>query len=123
MVSIHVPVSREPPLIVLETLNALASLDYPNYEVIVISNNTKDENLWYPVKIKCQELNLSFYHFDSLPGYKAGALNKALHKTREDVELIGIVDADNIAEADFLRRVVGFFDDSQVGFCTDPSGL
>jgi len=32
-VSIHVPICKEPPEMVKETLNSLAALDYPNYEV------------------------------------------------------------------------------------------
>ena len=39
MVSIHVPAYNEPPDMMIETLNALAVLDYPSYEVIVMDNN------------------------------------------------------------------------------------
>ena len=48
-VSIHVPTHNEPPLMVMQTLNSLARLDYPNFEVIVLDNNTSDESLWRPV--------------------------------------------------------------------------
>jgi cellulose synthase/poly-beta-1,6-N-acetylglucosamine synthase-like glycosyltransferase len=41
-VSIHVPTYNEPPQMVIETLNALARLDYDNYEVIILDNNTPD---------------------------------------------------------------------------------
>jgi cellulose synthase/poly-beta-1,6-N-acetylglucosamine synthase-like glycosyltransferase len=41
-VSIHVAAYNEPPEMVIETLNALAALDYPRFEVIVIDNNSKD---------------------------------------------------------------------------------
>ena len=41
-VSIHVPCYNEPPEMVKQTLDALAALDYPDYEVIIIDNNTKD---------------------------------------------------------------------------------
>jgi len=115
-VSLHVPVCREPPSVVTETLNALALLDYPNYEVIVISNNTTDENLWRPVETRCKQLGFYFYHFDHLQGYKAGALNQALQKTNDDTDLIGIIDSDNVVRTDFLRCIVHLFDDPQVGF-------
>ena len=39
-VSIHVPAYNEPPEMLIETLDALARLDYPDFEVIVIDNNT-----------------------------------------------------------------------------------
>src|SRR5581483_3184764 len=42
-VSIHVPAYNEPPAMLAETLDALARLDYGNYEVLVIDNNTADE--------------------------------------------------------------------------------
>jgi cellulose synthase/poly-beta-1,6-N-acetylglucosamine synthase-like glycosyltransferase len=116
LVSLHVPVCREPPSMVVETLNALALLDYPNYEVIVISNNTNDERLWRPVEARCKQLGFCFYHFDYLDGYKAGALNQALLKTNKDADLIGIVDSDNIVRPDFLCRLVNLFDDLKVGF-------
>jgi len=115
-VSLHVPVCKEPPSVVIETLNALALLNYPNYEVIVVSNNTTDEYLWRPIEAQCRRLGFYFYHFDHLGGYKAGALNQALREANSDATLVGIVDSDDIVSPDFLRRVVPLFDDPEVGF-------
>lgn len=42
MVSIHVPAYNEPPAMLKRTLNALARLDYPNFEVLLLDNNTRD---------------------------------------------------------------------------------
>ena len=56
MVSLHLPLCNEPPEMVRETLNALAALDYPNLEVLVIDNNTHDPGLWKPVADLCQIL-------------------------------------------------------------------
>ena len=53
-VSIHVPTYNEPPQMVIETLNALARLDYDNYEVIVLDNNTPDPEVWRPVEAHCK---------------------------------------------------------------------
>ena len=50
MVSIHVPAYNELPEMMIETLTALAQLDYPHYEVIVMDNNTKDPAVWQPVE-------------------------------------------------------------------------
>jgi glycosyltransferase involved in cell wall biosynthesis len=33
-----------------QTLDALAALDYPNFEVLVIDNNTKDPAVCQPVE-------------------------------------------------------------------------
>lgn len=49
-VSIHVPCYNEPPEMVKQTLDALANLDYPDYEVLIIDNNTKDPAVWEPVR-------------------------------------------------------------------------
>jgi hypothetical protein len=39
-VSLHVPAYNEPLEVVKRTLDSLAALDYPDYEVLVIDNNT-----------------------------------------------------------------------------------
>ena len=104
-VSLHVPVCKEPPDMVIETLLALARIDYSNYEVVVVSNNTKDpKSLWHPVESVCRQLGFKFFHVDTLPGYKAGALNYALMKSSEDVEMIGIVDSDVCRSTQFLEK-------------------
>src|SRR5262249_28920351 len=66
-VSIHVPTYNEPPQMVIGTLDALAKLDYPDYEVIVLDNNTKSELDWKPVEAHCQALGarFRFFHFDN----------------------------------------------------------
>ncbi|MFZ5562625.1 MAG: glycosyltransferase, partial [Thermodesulfobacteriota bacterium] len=79
-VSIHVPAYNEPPDMVIETLNALARLDYPDFEVLLIDNNTQDPALWKPVEAHCAALGerFRFFHVAPLAGFKAGALNFAL---------------------------------------------
>src|SRR5207244_2550563 len=49
-VSIHVPAYNEPPAMLIETLDALARLDYADFEVLVIDNNTLEEAVWRPVE-------------------------------------------------------------------------
>ena len=55
-VSLHLAICNEPPAMVIETLDSLAKLDYPDLEVIVIDNNTKDPAIWRPVQDYCQAL-------------------------------------------------------------------
>src|SRR5690349_20499338 len=40
MVSLQVPAYNEPIDVVQKTLDSLAKLNYPNYEVLVVDNNT-----------------------------------------------------------------------------------
>jgi hypothetical protein len=54
MVSLHVPAHNEPPDMVIATLRSLLRLDYPRYEIILIDDNTDDEELWRPVEAWCE---------------------------------------------------------------------
>ncbi len=121
-VSLHVPTYAEPPELVIETLNILSKIDYPKLEVLLVDNNTKDENLWKPVQAHCQKLGnrFRFLHIDNLPGAKAGALNFALTQTAPDVSLIGVIDSDYHAQPDFLKALIGYFDDPKIGFVQTP---
>jgi cellulose synthase/poly-beta-1,6-N-acetylglucosamine synthase-like glycosyltransferase len=119
-VSLHVPAYNEPPEMVLETLDALSRLDYPDYEVIVIDDNTTEERLWRPVEDHCRKLGFRFYHLENWPGFKSGALNFALARTDADAEIVGVVDSDYVVEPDYLRRCVGFFRSPSVAFVQTP---
>jgi GT2 family glycosyltransferase len=121
-VSLHVPAYAEPPELVIGTLSALAALRYPNFEVLVIDNNTPDPALWRPVEAHCRTLGerFRFFHVDRLPGAKAGALNFALRHTAPEAELIGVIDSDYEVDPDFLAALVGYFDDPSMGFVQTP---
>jgi len=121
-VSIHVAISSEDPSIVLETLASLALIDYPNYHVIVIDNNTILEHLWKPVEAFCISHNslFTFYHVENLRGFKAGALNFALEHTAPNAELIAIVDADTVVEPDYLKETVIEFYNEKVAVVQSP---
>jgi cellulose synthase/poly-beta-1,6-N-acetylglucosamine synthase-like glycosyltransferase/exo-beta-1,3-glucanase (GH17 family) len=121
-VSIHVPACNEPPQMVIETLNALARLDYPNFEVLLIDNNTKDDALWKPVQAHCELLGprFRFFHLPSWPGYKAGALNFALDNTAPDAEIVAVIDSDYQVRPDWLSSTVPYFDRAEVGFVQSP---
>ena len=66
-VSIHVPCYNEPPELLKQTLDALARLDYPDYEVLVIDNNTRDPAVWQPVEAHCARLGERFRFFHVAP--------------------------------------------------------
>ncbi len=121
-VSLHVPAYSEPPDMVIETLDTIANLRYPNFEVLVIDNNTKDPNLWKPVEEHCIRLGerFRFFHVDPLSGAKAGAVNFALRHTTPDAEIVGVLDCDYQPEPDFLENLVGYFEDPKIGFVQTP---
>ncbi len=121
-VSIHVPTHNEPPLMVMQTLNALAKLEYPNFEVIVLDNNTSDESLWRPVAAHCETLGarFRFYHFENMKGFKAGALNKALELTDPAAAFIGVIDSDYQVNPEWLKTLLPAFVDEKVGIVQAP---
>jgi exo-beta-1,3-glucanase (GH17 family)/cellulose synthase/poly-beta-1,6-N-acetylglucosamine synthase-like glycosyltransferase len=121
-VSIHVPTHREPPQMVIETLDALARLDYPNFEVIVLDNNTPDESDWRPVAAHCDALGsrFRFFHFNGMKGFKAGALNKALELTDPSATLIAVIDSDYQVAPQWLKTAVPAFAHAQVALVQAP---
>ena len=146
-VSIHVPVYNEPPAMVIETLDALARLDYSNYEVLVIDNNTKDESVWRPVEAHCARLcqpvpagdslasrsvggpmgqpvgmgqRFRFFHVAPLKGFKAGALNFALARTAPDAQIVAVIDSDYVVDPCWLRDLVPGFQDPHVAVVQAP---
>jgi len=121
-VSIHVPCYNEPPQMVMQTLDALADLAYPNFEVLVVDNNTRDEAVWKPVEEYCKKLGprFRFFHLPQWPGYKAGALNFALSQTAPDAVIVGVIDSDYIVSHDWLRATVPYFEKPEVAFVQAP---
>ena len=122
MVSLQVPAYNEPIEVVQKTLQSLAQLNYQNYEVLVVDNNTPLQEAWRPLEEICRALGPHFHclHLDQWPGYKSGALNFAVTQTDPRAEIIGIIDADYEVDPDFLRELVPAFADPQVAFVQTP---
>jgi len=122
-VSIHVATHNEPPELVLETLRALDALNYRNYEVIVLDNNTDDPALWHPLEEFCSAPKFRFVHLENWPGFKSGALNYGLKITDERAEIIAVVDSDFVVTPDFLEKTVGYFARPKVGIVQTMQGF
>jgi cellulose synthase/poly-beta-1,6-N-acetylglucosamine synthase-like glycosyltransferase len=121
-VSIHLPICREPAPMVIETLDGLAALDYPEMEVLVIDNNTPEPELWEPVEAHCRKLGsrFRFFHLEKLPGYKAGALNFALRRTDPQAEIVAVVDSDYKVSPDWLKSLAPYFSRPGTGIVQAP---
>jgi cellulose synthase/poly-beta-1,6-N-acetylglucosamine synthase-like glycosyltransferase len=121
-VSIHVPAYFEPPEMLKQTLDAVARLDYPNFECVVIINNTPDPAFWQPIQDHCRALGerFKFINAEKVKGFKAGALRIAMERTDADAEIIGIIDADYVVQPDWLKDLVPAFDDPRVGLVQAP---
>ncbi len=121
-VSIHVPAHNEPPEILIETLRSLSQLDWSNYEVLVIDNNTSDPAVWRPVKEFCALLGpeFRFFHVEGLSGFKAGAMNYVRKHMDPRAAFVFVVDADYVVERDALRTAVRYCTDERVGLIQFP---
>jgi len=121
-VSIHIPAYFEPPEMLQATLDAVARLDYPNFECVVIINNTPDPAFWQPIQDHCRALGerFKFINAEKVQGFKAGALRIAMERTAADAEIIGIIDADYVVGPDWLKDLVPVFADPRVGLVQAP---
>src|SRR5215469_3187027 len=122
LVSVHVPAYNEPAEMVIETLDALARLDYPRFEVLVIDNNTPDEATWKPVEAHCARLGprFRFFHVSPLAGFKAGALNYALQRIAPEAQVVAVIDSDYVVERRWLRDLVPLFDSPRMAVVQAP---
>src|SRR5882757_4782332 len=121
-VSIHVPAYFEPVEMLKQTLDAVSRLDYPNFECVVIINNTPDPEFWQPIQDHCRTLGerFKFINAEKVKGFKAGALRIAMDRTAADAEIIGIIDADYVVQPDWLKDLVPVFADPRVGLVQAP---
>ena len=121
-VSIHIPAYNEPPDMLKQTLDAVARLDYPNFECVVVINNTSDPALWRPIEDHCRLLGerFRFVNADNLQGFKAGALRLAMVHTAADAEVIGVIDADYVVQPEWLKDLVPLFHDPNVALVQAP---
>lgn len=91
-----------------KTLAACARITYPHTTYLL--DDTGDPR-FRELAARHEAVWLELLH---LPGAKAGKINSALTLTNEAFVLV--LDPDHIPFPQFLDRVLGFFDDPQVGF-------
>jgi exo-beta-1,3-glucanase (GH17 family)/cellulose synthase/poly-beta-1,6-N-acetylglucosamine synthase-like glycosyltransferase len=122
MVSIHIPAYREPPDMLKATLDAVSRLRYPNFECVVVVNNTPDPTYWRPIEEHCRQLGerFKFVNAEVLAGFKAGALRLALTHTAPEADIIGVIDADYAVRPEWLADLVPLFADAKVGLVQAP---
>jgi len=96
---------------VVKTIRSLLSLDYPKYKLnIVIVDDGSTDNTWNVVKRfgKYPQIKL----LQKPNGGKHTALNYALANI--ETELVGCLDADSFVEKDTLKKIVKYFEESDV---------
>jgi 1,2-diacylglycerol 3-beta-glucosyltransferase len=100
---------------VIESLvDMLCHLDYPNYEVWAIDDNSTDNTPALLDRLALEHPNLKVLHRGAgAGGGKSGALNQALRRAKGDI--IAVFDADARIAPDLLWRILPQFDRQQVG--------
>lgn len=98
----------EPLSMFEKTFEALNRLSYPHTTYLL--DSTKDPAF----KNLAEEYGIVWLNLPDLPGAKAGKVNEALKRTKE--EFILILDPDHIVFPNFLNQTLGFFKDKEVGF-------
>jgi cellulose synthase (UDP-forming) len=98
----------EPYEMFVRTLAAARAIRYPHTTYLL--DDTRDPRF----AELAREMGVVHLELIGLPGAKAGKINAALERTTEDFILV--LDPDHIPFPEFLDRVLGYFDDPQVGF-------
>ncbi|HEU4889879.1 MAG TPA: glycosyltransferase [Thermoanaerobaculia bacterium] len=98
----------EPYDMFARTLAAAREITYPHTTYLL--DDTRDPRM----RALAEEMGAVHLELLDIPGAKAGKINAALQQTSE--ELILVLDPDHVPFPQFLDRVLGYFDDEEVGF-------
>ncbi|MDQ3812998.1 MAG: cellulose synthase catalytic subunit, partial [Armatimonadota bacterium] len=94
---------NEPAAVVEETVAALVNMDYPNKEIVILDDSTREEARRAMQEIATR-FGVAIRQRTNRRGYKAGAINEFLPTT--DAPYVAIFDADNVPAHNFLRDIV-----------------
>ena len=112
MVSILVPAYNEGKVIEA-SVKSLLSLDYPNYEVIIINDGSTDDTLKKILPFEGKKNGANVTIISKTNSGKAESLNRGLAVAKG--QLIVGVDADSKLDSDTLKKLVRHFYDPTVG--------
>lgn len=103
---------NEPTALVRQTIRRALAMRYP-HRTFVCDDGRREE-----MRVLAAELGCGYITRADNAGHKAGNLNNALASTSG--ELVMVLDADHLVRADFLDRLVGYFDDPRVALVQTP---
>jgi exo-beta-1,3-glucanase (GH17 family)/cellulose synthase/poly-beta-1,6-N-acetylglucosamine synthase-like glycosyltransferase len=122
-ISVHLACANEPHRMVIQAVESLLALDWPAFEVIVVDNNTRsalERQALADWMASQRDARLRFAQFETLAGFKAGALNQALALTNPCAQWIAVVDADYVVHPQWLAHVQAHLHDASVGVVQAP---
>ena len=99
-------------------IDTVAQMDYPSekLQIQVLDDSTDETKDIIAKKVaewKEKGLNISHIHRTDRTGYKAGALDDAMHQV--EGEFIAIFDADFVPDKSFLKNTIQHFDNDNIG--------
>ena len=118
LVCVQVPVYNE-RYVAERVLDAVCEIEWPpgRLEVQVLDDSDDETTSIVARRVamwRLKGIRIAHVRRETRAGYKAGALAYGL--TLTDAPLVAIFDADFVPPRDFLRRIVGAFEDRKVGF-------
>ena len=116
-VTIQLPIFNE-KYVVRRLLRAISQLDYPGdlLQIQVLDDSTDDTAALVAALVgdyQHKGFDIAYIHRQDRIGFKAGALENAMEAVSG--EFIAIFDADFIPPGDWLRKMLPYFADEQVG--------
>lgn len=116
-VTVQLPLFNE-STVATRLLDAVALMDYPadRLEIQVLDDSTDETQALvrsHVAKLRDRGLDAVYLHRVNRVGYKAGALEAGLEVAKGS--LVAIFDADFIPQPDFVRSIIGHFEDPKVG--------
>jgi cellulose synthase (UDP-forming) len=111
-VGVLIPTYNEPLEVLFPTVAAAVALE-PGHETYVLDDG---QRLW--VRAMAASLGARYIAREEHTHAKAGNVNHALAEL--DLDVVGILDADHIADAGFLTNTLGYFEDPRVAVVQTP---
>jgi len=112
-VDIFIPTYNEPLEVLERSILGSLAQDYPNFTVWVLDDGRRD---W--LRAFCAEHGVNYLTRQEQLHAKAGNLNNGLHHSSG--AFVTVFDADFVPYKWYLRRVIGMFDDPQLGIIQTP---
>ena len=113
LVTVMIPAHDE-EAVISNTVENILSMDYPNFEIIVIDDRSSDNtaSVIKDLEAKHAQVRALIREKDAFPG-KSAVLNDALKIARG--EAILVFDADATVEPDFLNKLIPHLEPADVG--------
>jgi cellulose synthase/poly-beta-1,6-N-acetylglucosamine synthase-like glycosyltransferase len=117
IVTVQLPLYNE-RTVAVRLMRAVAALDWPKQrlELQVLDDSTDETGALIDgeaERLQAQGFDVKVLRREGRAGFKAGALQRGLAEARGD--LLAVFDGDFQPRPDFLRRLVGLFEDPRVG--------